>query len=69
MAWIQPDFFVVNKILLLSEKIIGLERFRVFLRTILKIFKRHSLEKIFEILQENILKGSKRISFLGNKKN
>ena len=45
----------------LSEDEISWEHFRVYSRTILHIFKR--LEKIFEIVQENILKCSKLIHF------
>ena len=47
---------VVNKIFLFSEK-----HFRVYVYVF-------SLEKIFEIVQENTLKCSKLIPFLGNKK-
>ena len=50
-------FLVVNKVFLLSED---------ELRTIQGIFENNFIEKIFEIVQENTLKFSKLISFLGN---
>ena len=69
VACIQPDFFGCQQDFLVVWRWNQL-------RTCLGIFENNftdfreavSLEKIFEIVQENTLKCSKLISFLGNKK-
>ena len=59
---------VITWFFLLPKKEIGYEPFRVFSCTISKIFSRLRLSKIFKIVRENTLKGSKPIIFSDNNK-
>ena len=69
VAWIQPDIFGCQQDFLVVWRWNQLRTFQgIFENNFIDFREAVSLEKIFEIVQENTLKFSKLISFLGNKK-
>jgi len=69
VAWIQPDIFGCQQDFLVVWRWNELRTFQgIFENNFIDFREAVSLEKIFEIVQENTLKCSKLISFLGNKK-
>ena len=69
VAWIQPDISGCQQDFLVVWRWNQLRTFQgIFENNFIDFREAVSLEKIFEIVQENTLKCSKLISFLGNKK-
>ena len=69
VVWIQPDISGCQQDFLVVWRWNQLRTFLgIFENNFIDFREAVSLEKIFEIVQENTLKFSKLISFLGNKK-